>query len=326
MFALLITFIRNLSHFCTGKSKWRPKLLFIKEDLFIFEDVSQLGYKMPHYRDTMPVDEMKATVKALARFHAASYIHEERNSNKLGRPYRIWEDYKEYLQEPVQREWRDTGRKAAKDFLKVFSKYKSLPDFEQKLDTTIRKLFNGAWFLMQPSTEYRNVVVHRDLWTNNIFIRHQDNGPHILFVDFQTVLYASPMLDLTSLLYFNTTKADRKKFGDEFINIYYDALRSNLDEYDIDINNIFSKDVLLKSYKESVVFGMTQASLIVPITAMDSKTKEEIFCNPDRCVKANVESRSEEFIETAQQDIDYRNRVIDLLDDIVETFVLNDSY
>ncbi|KAJ2949040.1 hypothetical protein O0L34_g5982 [Tuta absoluta] len=303
--------------------KWRPILYFIREDLFIFEDVSQIGYQMPSHRDTLSEDELMATIEAVAKFHAQSFIFEETKSMKLNREYRIWEDYKEYLQEPIQgRNWRDTGRNAIIDYLKEYSTYKTVPNFAKRIEVIIPMLFEGALTLMKPSSVYRNVVVHRDLWTNNILLKKQDGCKnHALLVDFQTVLYASPMLDLSSVLYFNTTRAYRDKHITEILLFYYDILSSELQSHRINIDAIFDKSTLRKAYEDSIIFGLTQAGLIIPFAAMETATKIQVFSNPDTVQIVNEVSRSREFIEVARQDDHYRHRLTELFEEIVERFV-----
>lgn len=306
-----------------GTSKWRPKLHYIREDLFVFEDVSRLGYKMPHFKETMTIDALKATVKTLARFHAQSYIYEETRSKELGKPYRIWDEFSEYLQEPAfGKIWRDTGRNAVIEYLKQFSKHKARPDFIEKINEIMPMLYEKAIDLMKPSNKYRNAVVHRDLWSNNIFIKGDGTSElHALIVDFQTVIYTSPMLDLSSLIYFNTLKACRDSYGNKLIELYYNTLSDILEEANVNIETVLSKDDLMEAYNYSLLFGMTQASIIVPIISMSSKRKEEIFCDPIKSQKANLVSRSEEFIEIANEDSVYKNRLSELLDEIVEKYV-----
>ncbi|KAJ8722061.1 hypothetical protein PYW08_004463 [Mythimna loreyi] len=306
----------------TGSRKWRPKLLFIREEIFVFENVSILGYVMPHRQDTMGFEEIKASIECLARFHTQSYIYEERKSKQLGRPYRIWEHYSNYLQEPNKKlDWRDTGRNAVIDYLKEFSKYKSKLNFNGFIESIIPTLFESARDLMRPSLEYRNAVVHRDLWSNNIFLKKENNSTyHALIIDFQTVIYTSPMLDLSSLMYFNTSRSDRDKWTKELIEIYYEVLSKELQDVDIDIEHIFNKTTLIEAYKKSIVFGLTQAALIIPIVTMSKEKREELFCDPEVAKRINDVSRSQEFIDIASEDDKYRIRVTELFDEIVERF------
>ncbi|KAI5644284.1 ecdysteroid kinase domain-containing protein [Phthorimaea operculella] len=303
--------------------KWRPNLYFIREDLFVFEDVAQIGYQMPSHRDTLSEDEIRSTIETIAKFHAQSIIFEETKSKELNRPYRIWEDYKSYLQEPPQgQNWRDTGRRAVVDYLKEYSAYKTDPNFIKRIEIIIPMLFEGALTLMKPSSEYRNVVVHRDLWTNNIFLKKEDSGKnHALLVDFQTVLYASPMLDISSVLFFNTTRSYRDKNLNEILDFYYGILNSELKSHRIDIDDIFDKATLHKAYDDSVMFGITQAVLIVPFAVMDAAIRKQVFSNPDTIQIVNEVSRSREFIEVARHDELFRHRMTELTEEIVERFV-----
>ncbi|XP_046965566.1 uncharacterized protein LOC124534002 [Vanessa cardui] len=305
-----------------GLNKWRPKLLHIKEELFVFEDVTQSGYTMPDNLNTLNYEELKATVTALAKFHAQSYIYEERKSRELKRPYRIWEDYSEYLCEPSKgQSWRDTGMQAAIDFLKVFSEYKSKPNFTELIEDIVPKLFMSADKLMKPSSKIRNVVIHRDIWSNNIFLKKLENNKmHALLIDYQTVLYSPPMVDLSSLVYFNTTKSFRSNYIKRIIEHYYDELNKELklENIDMSVVNIANIEGL---YEESLTFGMTQAALIVPIIAMTNERRKQYFTDPKSCYRINCVSRSQEFIELAKENIEYQRRVIELLDEIVERFV-----
>ncbi|CAG4982995.1 unnamed protein product [Parnassius apollo] len=305
-----------------GLNKWRPKLLYIREDLFVFEDATQIGYKVLDHRCTMSYDELSAVVNTLAKFHAQSIIYEEKKSRELKITYRIWDEYSEYLTEPEKgHSWRDTGKRAVIDFLRIYSKHKTKIDFMKHVEDVISRLFSCALNLMKPSSEFRNVVIHRDLWTNNIFFKQLGNGQyHSLIVDFQTVLYCPPMHDLCSLIYFNTSRSFREANTDKIINLYYSILTEELKSEGIDVINIMDKKMILKSYRQSIVFGITQAALIVPIIAMNDEMRILIFEDPDNFDKVNFISRSEEFINVAKDDNNYRNRIIELFDEIIEIF------
>ncbi|XP_068633400.1 uncharacterized protein [Battus philenor] len=304
-------------------NRWRAKLLYIRQDLFVFEDVTEIGYVMPDYRLTMNYEQLSAVICTIAKFHAKSLIYEERKSKELNKTYRIWDEYSEYLTEPKKSQsWRDTGAKAVIDFLKVFSKYKSQTDYMKYVEVVIPMLYDCAANLMKPRTECRNVVIHRDLWANNIFLKKLDNEQyHSLIIDFQTVLYCSPMLDLSSVIYFNTSRSFRDLNTDKLLEVYYAILSDELKSVGIDVKNIIDKKTITKSYQQSIVFGITQAALIVPIIAMSDEARESSFENPESCEKVNTVSRSEEFIHLARNDEDYRKRVIELFDEISDRYI-----
>lgn len=298
--------------------------MYAKEELFVFEDVTEDGYVMPYQYNLLSDDELKATVTTLARFHSQSFIHEEKKGKELNRPYRIWEDYQQFLIEPEKgQSWRNTGMRAAIDTLKIFSKYKNEPKFPILVESVTTQVYQTARDLMKPSLKHRNVVIHRDLWTNNIFLkRFGNNEIHALIVDFQTVLYAPPMFDLSSVIYFNTSKEFRCSNTYAIVKHYYDVLSNELRIENIDIKTILNESDLFELYEESIVFGLTQAALIVPIIAMNEELLQKIFKNPELAAKVNTISRSKEVIELAKGNENYRNRILELYDEIVERYVL----
>lgn len=280
---------------------------------------------MPN-QEFLTYNETIAGVEAIANFHAQSYIYEEKKSKQLGRPYSIWEDYSEYLQEPASgATWRDTGRNGVIDYLKVFSKHKELPNFERNVETIITKLYEDVWTLMKPSIRYRNVVIHKDLWRNNLLVKTLADGTvHAIIVDYQTVLYCPGMLDLSSFIYFNTSKNFRNSYLGNILDHYYNLLSRELRNESIDISIVYSdKSVMLDSYEESLLFALTQSGLIVPICAMGGEKWDEIYCNPETSARINTVSRSEEFIEIARENANYETRVTDVLDEMLERYLPN---
>ena len=281
-----------------------------------------MGYTMPYHLSTLKHDEILATVAAIARFHAQSYIFEEYQTKRLKRPYRIWENYSEYLSEPLKNmAWRNTGMRAVIDVLKIFSQYKSNSNVMGNIENKIPILFDTAFELMKPSAKYRNTVIHRDIWANNIFLKKLNDGhTHALIVDFQTVMYCSPLLDLSTLIYINTAKEYRVAYIDRIIDYYYNILKEELQLENINVCSVMDKESIIASYEESLVFGMTQAALILPIVLTDKKIKE-MFADPETCERLFYVTRSEEFIDLARKNENYRRRVLGLFDEIVEKFV-----
>ncbi|XP_063624819.1 uncharacterized protein LOC134796569 [Cydia splendana] len=304
-----------------GGSKWRPKSLMIKKDIFIFEDVKELGYQMLRQEGVLNYEEMNAVVKTLARFHAHSFIYEEKKSQELHRSYRIWEDFSEHLKECEDLSWRNTGRNAVIEFLKVNSKRKTESNFSKNVRELIISLFDDALSLTRPSAKYRNTVIHRDLWCNNILIKSDNEKYHALIVDFQTVLYGAPTLDLSSFIYFNTTKEFRDKYLDDILNVYYEELSKEVEAVvDVDFSTILSKPKFMESYDESILFGMTQAAIIVPIIALPVKKREELFCDPVSIDRINNVSRSQEILDVAKEDSAYNSRITELFEDLIERY------
>lgn len=295
----------------------------LKEYVFVFEDVKELGYAMANHESTLNYKETMAIVQTLARFHAQSFIYEEKKTLELQKPFRIWDDFSDYLQEPKDRSWRNAGRNAAIEFLKVFSKHRFEPLFPEKVTDLFHSLFDDAFDLMGPSPKYRNTVVHRDLWSNNILLRTENGECDALIIDFQTVLYCPPTVDLSSLIYMNTTKSFRDKHVSEILDFYYKVLSEEVeDKIGVDFATILSMNDFMESYNESVLFGMTQAAIVTPITAMKVKKREQLFCDAESIHRMNNVSRTKEVIDVANEDSEYYTRLIELFEDILDKYYL----
>ncbi|GBP65406.1 hypothetical protein EVAR_103288_1 [Eumeta japonica] len=304
-----------------GGHKWRPKVLLLKEELFAFEDLNALGYKMP-LQYGMSLEETKAVVKAMASFHVQSIIYEEQMTRKLNKPYRIWDDYRQYLVEPSKGiHWRTAGSNAVIEYLKTYSKYKDNDGFAEVVHTVLPELYERSVEIMNPSTKYRNTVTHRDLWHNNIFLKHDSGRVHAVIIDFQTVLYCPPMIDLSSFMYFNTRREFRERHLTVIVDYYIDIFLRQLKNHNLDNIVDIDRKLFLESYEESLIFGLTQASLIVPLVAMDEVTKTKLFLDPANARRISEVSRSNEIIQIAEEDARYRECLTELFDEIIERYV-----
>ncbi|CAK1551053.1 unnamed protein product [Leptosia nina] len=304
-----------------GLKKWRPTLLHSREEVLVFEDITQAGYATSDCRKPFTHDETVAAVEAVAKFHAESVIYENKRSKQLERSYKIWEDFSEFLIEPAtSQSWRDTGRNGVIDLVKIYSTYKDLKNFSTTAEEIITLLFEEATASMTPSSKYPNVVVHRDVWSNNVLFKTMPGGnKHALIVDYQTALYTNPALDLAALLFINTTKKFRNDFTRKMLDIYYYCLSNVLEGEGIDVSKFMGREELGAAYENSTVFGITQAALILPIANMPDEIKDKYCKSGDK--NFDSVSRSHCFIESLV-DQQYRDSILELFDDIVERYVL----
>ncbi|XP_038210039.1 uncharacterized protein LOC119830922 [Zerene cesonia] len=306
-----------------GTRKWHPELLYAKDNVLVFEDVTEIGYTMPDCKNNFTYEETVATVEAMAKFHAQSFILENSKSKELKRPYSIWEDFGEYLSEPARGQmWRDTGRNGVMDYLKTYSAYKDEPNFILLVDKIIPDLFDRANNSAKPSSHYRNVVVHRDIWANNVFFKPYNGELHALIVDFQTALYACPMIDLTAAIFINTRKEFRLTHTKDILDVYYNCLKNAMEVENLNVSEFISREQLSQAYEESILFGIIQASLIVPIIMIPADTIDGVRDGGEKNHEFDSISRSSYFIDSAKNSECYYDRVSELFDEIVERYIL----
>lgn len=81
-----------------------------------------------------------------------------------------------------------------------------------------------------PKPDEFNVILHGDLWVNNIMFQHDEKGlpTEVLFVDYQMSRYGSPVQDLMYFILSSTEYSIKVKEFDFMIKYYYRELVKNL--------------------------------------------------------------------------------------------------
>lgn len=92
------------------------------------------------------------------------------------------------------------------------------------------KVFDLQMNIYEPNPDEFNVVLHGDLWANNIMFQHDENGKpkDILFVDLQGSRYGSPVQDLIYFIVTSTEYSIKLKEFDYMIKYYHQELVKNL--------------------------------------------------------------------------------------------------
>lgn len=78
-----------------------------------------------------------------------------------------------------------------------------------------------------------NVILHGDLWSNNIMFKYGDNGDAVdtVLVDFQICYYGPPALDVTYCMYTSSNNDVSELDWDMLVQHYYNELRTTLRKF-----------------------------------------------------------------------------------------------
>lgn len=193
----------------------------------------------------------------MAAFHASSLAYEQCQSFNIGR------ECSGRLQEITVASnvaWFTTGISA------VLAVIKSLPQYQANkcIDLRLAKIVERVYEQVSPSTKYRNVLCHRDLWTGNIFFPASQQDGAIL-VDYQTSRYTPPAIDLCFCLYLNLTSPERHRLESNCLNLYYNWLQQDLLEFGLRSDELISKEELLQSYEEFRLFALVYSAVAATI-------------------------------------------------------------
>lgn len=139
---------------------------------------------------------------------------------------------------------------------------KTRPDLQK----VAKKLTNiqGSFFDRMSATCVRdeddfNVILHGDLWANNVMFKYDDNGEieDTILVDFQICNYGPPALDVTYCLYTSSDDAISEVDWEMLVQHYYDKLRDMLAKL-----NYSKKFLSLMEFNAQIIMrGMYASSL-----------------------------------------------------------------
>ncbi|XP_030021224.2 uncharacterized protein LOC115440870 [Manduca sexta] len=319
---LVFSLFGNLEDF--DSNPWIPKGYIYTDELLVLPDLSAEGYASRHHLDTLDLSHVLITATSLARFHAA-YANYESKKCVNNVPYNILNDYGDIMEEPTFKEspWLRAAAKLTANFLATFStKYRSVD-----LESVLNVLYVEACDSLRDYEDTVNVLLHKDLWMNNIMFKYENGVPvNAILVDFQCLRYAPPAFDLMVFLYLTTSRSFREKHEGEVLRHYYNTFCSLLDDKTTErIRNLgYDKEEFLDWCNRSRMFGMLETITIFPFVLMDPKTAEKTFDDPDTYAKYLHEDRSEPVIAYANKCSVYKERQVEVCEEFVERYVLND--
>lgn len=261
-----------------------PECYYVKPMyVLVFDDVSTHGFKPLSKYERLDYDHVMVTLKSMAKLHASSLILEEKLSKELGKPYRLLDQYVDYfyetffLNKPKHKGGEGVfaamkGLQTEVDLFYVENSTISNQDFKNWIEQVCMDKFE----LVKPSTKFRNVLCHGDLWCTNFLMQYNDGRPaNCVFVDFQTVRYCPSSHDFMTFLYLTTTRAFRQQHLENLQRIYYSELQELLARHDLHLPALISYEEFRESCQEQRRF----ATVLTATYAQLTQVKNEFIVN-----------------------------------------------
>ncbi|CAH2095799.1 unnamed protein product [Euphydryas editha] len=306
---------------------WRPKTYIYNENMLVMPDLSVEGYKSYPATKYFDKNHVMVTATSVARFHAAFANYATKKTLSEGKPYDFLEEYGHLMNEPVflDPQWSQAAAKLTNNFLKEFStNFKMYP---ANLEERLIDLFFKAYSDLKDYEDTLNVIVHKDLWFNNILFRYSgDVANNAILLDYQCMRFAPPAFDMMLLLHLTTTKSFRECHESEVLRHYYSVFSKSLDDdtkrrlaalnYDLDNFLVWCEKARL--------FGMLYTAALFPYVLMDPVQAQKTFDDPETFVDLVEVDRSVPVIEYAKQNNIYKSKQLDISEEIVEKYILGD--
>lgn len=242
---------------------WRPETYLLRDDLLVFDDLSLKNYKvLDDNQHDLSRKHIEAILKSFASFHACSIIFEKNEKISIG------EKFNEILFETSIADipWFHSGIEVIRQ---VALKNALISDAESEI--FYESLFNTIKVMESTPFEIPSVLCHRDIWKNNLMF--SSNPIHCIIIDYQTARYLPLSVDLCMVIFCNTQRDHYEKLADHYVNNYYSHLSNKLEEFNVDINVIMSKENLKKSFEHHKYLAIVYNCIIIMLT----KVPQEFF-------------------------------------------------
>lgn len=312
--------------------KWAPLSYLSKENVMVFENLQTSGFEMvTNNYGLFDVHHQLVAVGLLAAMHASTIIYEKRNNEIRNEDWFHFLDENVYPSDPNA--MKSITHKYVVDTLsELLIRIPKYKDLINDILPNFRQLMQKMKDFVKPSTDYRNVFCHGDLWGNNILFKYASfsNGIDIndripvaaIFVDFQLARYAPPALDLMVMLTITSNCDFRKQYFTRLCDAYYDHLTFELKNHSIEIEFEYPRQQFDESCTFYRMVGLMESCLFSHLTILPKDLLLTATNDPEKRNNFMSKSKTDVCLEAFATDENYRYRMSDMLIELVDEHVL----
>lgn len=258
---------------------------YLCEDFFVvLEDLSLSGYQLFPKEKSMDIEHCQACLSAIAKFHASSLLYEIHETKRLEKNYSILDDHADILEDLICSGGDTDGTKYMQESVNGLLALAEMISEDSTNLEGLKSIFSSNE--SSGFNDLRCVLLHADLWNNNFLFKY--DGDQILeskLIDFQTIKYGPPCLDVLQFIYSNTRKALRDDHLNDLLSFYY----KELDE-------IFTcKSILLGDHLSKNEF-LESCNIFRVKVKLQSVIDRALTCIPDRVFKEVTETNYYDFL------------------------------
>ncbi|PSN36163.1 hypothetical protein C0J52_17000 [Blattella germanica] len=271
--------------------------------VIVMEDLKSSGFELAERKAGLDLDHCRLVIKTLAKFHAASVVLSKKNPDLI----------EPFLEPPTKDVFNDDFGKFFNSFIEKLSiKMKST----DKLERFSERILNIAGTGMQRWTNGRirndeefNVLIHGDLWVNNMMFRY-NKGNHqvedVRFVDYQLSYWSSPAVDLQYFLTSSPT-LELIENQDIFVELYLETLADTLTKLGYD--NLHPS---MKKLKEQMKYREDFALMCVLSIRNAVLAEDENIMDPEKAMANEQEiSFGNLFLNSLEKQLAMLERKVD---------------
>ncbi|CAH2048951.1 unnamed protein product, partial [Iphiclides podalirius] len=312
-----------------GPNPWCSRVYLCNEGALVMPDLAPEGYKTFRSHETLDLKHSLVTAASIARFHASFANYATRRGIEDKRAYNFLQECVDVAVEPTfcESPWLRAAAKLSVNFLQAFSK--KFAQYPADLERLLVERYLEACAELKEHEDTLNVIIHKDLWINNIMFKHSGDEPtNALLIDFQCLRYGPPAFDLMIFLYLTTVRRFRERHERTIIRHYYDVFTESLDDATKGRLKEFnySREAFLVWCERSRMFAAFEAIGIFPFVLMDPASAQKTFDDPATYFKYCEVDRTEPVLDYCRLSRVYMERQLEVNEEFVERYVLNQPH
>ncbi|XP_037922352.1 uncharacterized protein LOC119658746 [Hermetia illucens] len=194
-------------------------------EMLIIEDLGVRKFSNADRLNGMDIEHAKMVLSKLAQFHAASACVFEKDSTFSK------QIISSLMSEQAFGFFRIMQPMLWGTIIKYLKMWETCQEYVNRMEEMVSRMGDLYVDVYTPKPDEFNVLLHGDLWVNNIMFQHDENGQpkDILLIDYQMARYGSPVQDLIYFILSSTEYSIKVSEFDYMIKYYHRELVKNLE-------------------------------------------------------------------------------------------------
>lgn len=309
-------------------TKWSPHCWLARDDLIVMEDLLLSGYRPMPVRKEFEKTHLLSIIETMAQMHACSLELElnRMNGTKLGDKFGSMLFETTFMREST---WFSAGLKGIVKAATCGSKYALNTNYKRIIKEEMESKMDRIYQLSESTDRFQSVVVHRDMWYNNLMFKFDTNPSNCcpdysrptssVLLDFQIARYLPPAVDFLCAIYLLTRRHHRDLHYETYVQYYYKTLEGKLNNFGLQIECILPWDQFQESLEHYRLVGLLWSGVLLAFVNLPEGYLGELHINDPEAYHAFcLESRDSVIMEFLNKDRFYRDNLLDSVDETLE--------